>query len=323
MRCLRIGAYRGKLNLDHRNSIPKISKNQLLIRVHYSSINPSDLGFMAGVYGTPEYIASRVFPLTIGFEGSGIIEDSEDKSDIGKAAFFYSEEGAWADFTRVRKENCIMLPSTDQDLIKEASCFFINPLTAIGFIQVVKNSQSTSTINTSANSALGKIFRRLCEIENIALINIVRGEIKHNGTERFLTTDDPQYKSKLKSLAYDLDCRIAFDSVGGTLTGNLLNCLPSNSTIYHYGNLSLRSIGNVLTEDILFMNKTIRGFYLLNYMNSSGGEIKKEFNRIINKYGYKAFSSPIVNEFTPENVEFAIQEYRKTWSKGKTLLKFI
>jgi NADPH:quinone reductase-like Zn-dependent oxidoreductase len=61
-----------------------------LVKVHYSPINPSDLGFVAGRYGRYQ---DGVFPKTAGFEGSGIIVDSDSekgKKYIGKKVSFLS-----------------------------------------------------------------------------------------------------------------------------------------------------------------------------------------------------------------------------------------
>jgi NADPH:quinone reductase-like Zn-dependent oxidoreductase len=68
----------------------KISDEDFLLKVHYSPINPSDLGFLAGVYGRKPY---SNFPKPLGFEGSGIILDASqiNKSLIGKKVAFYCD----------------------------------------------------------------------------------------------------------------------------------------------------------------------------------------------------------------------------------------
>jgi NADPH:quinone reductase-like Zn-dependent oxidoreductase len=61
------------------------SKSDLLVKVHYSPINPSDLGFSQNVYGRTRH---DKYPLGLGFEGSGVIEESEDLSLIGRKICF-------------------------------------------------------------------------------------------------------------------------------------------------------------------------------------------------------------------------------------------
>ena len=77
-----------KINLLKTNS--KTNSPKFLVKVHYSPINPSDLGFIAGVYGR---FQDGIFPKTAGFEGSGVIVDAETeeaKKLIGKKIAFFS-----------------------------------------------------------------------------------------------------------------------------------------------------------------------------------------------------------------------------------------
>jgi NADPH:quinone reductase-like Zn-dependent oxidoreductase len=83
------------LSLIKKPSLKDIEKNKksdknFLIKVHYSPINPSDLGFLSGVYGKIPY---SNFPKNLGFEGSGIILDTSEnnKSLIGKKVAFYCD----------------------------------------------------------------------------------------------------------------------------------------------------------------------------------------------------------------------------------------
>jgi NADPH:quinone reductase-like Zn-dependent oxidoreductase len=47
--------------------------------MRYAPINPSDLNFYTGMYG----IRKEGFPV-MGFEGSGVVEEAEDESLIGR-----------------------------------------------------------------------------------------------------------------------------------------------------------------------------------------------------------------------------------------------
>jgi len=80
------------LNSNKKITLEKISKpsriinpNLIKIKVSYSPINPSDLGFIGNVYGRKKH---KSYPLGLGFEGSGIIEESLDSNLIGKRVAF-------------------------------------------------------------------------------------------------------------------------------------------------------------------------------------------------------------------------------------------
>ena len=93
MRALQQSAKNVGISLSSLNKISLPLKNNIdkfIVKVNYSPINPSDLGFLAGVYGRKPYTN---FPKPMGFEGSGIIEEASEsnKSLIGKKIAFYSD----------------------------------------------------------------------------------------------------------------------------------------------------------------------------------------------------------------------------------------
>lgn len=94
MRAIQFMFYNSSLTLKELSKLSLSSYKidnftKYLVKVHYSPINPSDLGFIAGVYGRYQ---DNVFPKTAGFEGSGIIVDSDSeigKKSIGKKISFF------------------------------------------------------------------------------------------------------------------------------------------------------------------------------------------------------------------------------------------
>ncbi len=73
------------------NKIPKPKlnpeSNNVLVKVSYAPINPSDIGYIFNLYGRYKH---KYYPCNIGFEGSGIIEESRDKTQIGKRVIFWT-----------------------------------------------------------------------------------------------------------------------------------------------------------------------------------------------------------------------------------------
>jgi NADPH:quinone reductase-like Zn-dependent oxidoreductase len=61
----------GRLPILADCPLPNRQKGQLLVKMSYAPINPSDLNFYTGLYG----IRKDNFVI-MGFEGSGIIEES-------------------------------------------------------------------------------------------------------------------------------------------------------------------------------------------------------------------------------------------------------
>jgi NADPH:quinone reductase len=59
---------KGKVGFG-RSPVQKPGPNQVLIKVHSSVINPSDLLFMKGKYN----VKPKTYPYTPGWEGSGVV----------------------------------------------------------------------------------------------------------------------------------------------------------------------------------------------------------------------------------------------------------
>lgn len=81
--------------------------------------------------------------------------------------------GAWSDYTILNKSEFFILPDNFKDM-KKAAYMFINPLTALSFIDIMKKSNTSTAIHTAGSSALGKMFTRLCKKNNFKIINTVR-----------------------------------------------------------------------------------------------------------------------------------------------------
>ena len=59
---------------------------------------------------------------------------------------------------------------------RDAASSFVNPLTALGFIETMKMENHSSLVHTAAASNLGQMLIKICLADNIPLVNIVRKE---------------------------------------------------------------------------------------------------------------------------------------------------
>ncbi len=211
--------------------------------------------------------------------------------------------------------------------MRKAACLFINPLTAFCFIDLMEKHNSKSAISTAASSVVGRIFTRLCEMEGYNLINTIRSdkyidELQGNNNKgRLLTvvTSKENFKEELSIGKRELEPTIAFDCIGGEMTGNILSSLMPGGVIYHYGNMSMRNMSNISTHDILFNDKSIKGFWLMNLVN----------RRTIDKFASHLGECPemydlnIKSVYNPGDFEAAIKDSRVDAGKGKVLFDFL
>ena len=119
---------------------PKPQKGQVLIKMAYSPINPSDLAFLTGEYGL-----KKGFPIVPGLEGSGVVESSGGgfvanrlKGKNVACSAPTTGNGTWAEYMVTEATKCVDL--SPQVGLDQGAMLFVNPLTALAFSKKAKQS---------------------------------------------------------------------------------------------------------------------------------------------------------------------------------------
>lgn len=115
------------------------------------------------------------------------------------------------------------------------------------------------------------MFNRLLPPEGIEIINIVRKEeqvelLRKEGANFILNSTDPEFEDKLKDMAVKMHAEVAFDAIGGEMTGKMLTCMPKNSTVYVYGALDGANVKNIEVRNFIYKNSKVTGFFLPNWL---------------------------------------------------------
>lgn len=99
--------------------------------------------------------------------------------------------------------------------------------------------------------------------------------------------------------------------------------MDEEGTLYHYGNLCLRNCSGIVTQDLIFLDKKICGFWLFKYLQRNNGYII--INELLEmlKNDTNIFDTHIQGTFKPDQFEEAFKLYRNDMSKGKVLFEFI
>lgn len=240
--------------------LPAFSPNDLLIKVLYAPINPSDLYFSYGVYGV-----RPPPPITLGMEGVGIVtevgKDVSEKYLNQKVAFMVKNEnfGSFAEFTVSNPRNVMVLKeerrvimknmideenkgekekvnylngeekfetmNKNKELMKKAG-MFINPMTVLGFWEMIEKGEHKAVIQTGGNSSVGKMLSKFLKEKGIRNISTVRSNdqiesLLQMGADKVLSTDSQNFLIELKNVVDEYKPTIFFDCVGGSLTGQV------------------------------------------------------------------------------------------------------
>lgn len=266
MRALRLHATDGvaSLRVDEVPA-PVPGRGQVLVRVICSPVNPSDVLYCEGRYGTPPPL-----PVIPGFEGCGVVVDAGGgllaRRLIGArvAGAVQGRQGFWAEYVVLNALETLRVPDPVDDV--SAASALVNPLTALALVRPVRQRQHRAMVQTAAASQVGRMIMRLAVRHGFPLINIVHRPalveaLQREGASRVLDSSAPDFHEALHAATREVGATWAVDAVGGPMTGWLATGLPRGSTIAVYGALA-GTPSQVEPGDLIFRQQTVTGYWL-------------------------------------------------------------
>ncbi|MBW8635592.1 zinc-binding dehydrogenase [Hoeflea sp. WL0058] len=223
-------------------TFPAPSGNQVLVKMEAAPINPSDLVILAGAadlenadYRNGKFVATVPEPfntgskarhglkLPAGNEGAGTVVASGD-SDLAKALVGQRVAcvpgNAYSQYCIADAALC--LPLGDYSAEDGASAF-VNPMTALGFVENAKMDGQNAILHTVGASNLGQMLTRICTEDGIGLVNIVRKDsqvalLEKLGSTHVVNSSEDEFMGRLRSAIDDTGAFYGFDPIGGGQT---------------------------------------------------------------------------------------------------------
>jgi NADPH:quinone reductase-like Zn-dependent oxidoreductase len=306
----------GKLTLRLEEVSPGApAADEVVVRVEAAPINPSDLGLLLGpadiatlassgsaerpevTFEVPKgrmaSVKARVGQsLPVGNEGAGTVIDAgeEGKALIGRRVGMLG--GAM--FTQVRKLKLRdVVPLPEGASAADGASMFVNPLTALSFVETMRMEGHKAIVHTAAASNLGQMLQKICLADGVPLVNIVRSAeqakiLTDIGAKYVLNSKDDDFRAKLTDAIAEVGATIAFDATGGgTLGSDIVQSMEqaagrapgeysrygSNTfkQLYIYGALDLTP--TVLNRLAFGFQWSVSGFLLTPWMAKAGKEV--------------------------------------------------
>jgi NADPH:quinone reductase-like Zn-dependent oxidoreductase len=310
------------LKIEEREIRP-LKENEVLVKMEAAPCNPSDIAFLRGGYNI-----KKTLPAVPGFEGTGLVVEAGAvaKSLIGERVSCFVQEGSdgtWAEFFIARKQDCIVLKENMP--VGQATCFAINPLTAFGMFEMVKQTNAKAIIVNAAGGQVPNILRAFANRDGIQVVNIVRKEtqlreLAQKGEAWVLDSSDENFQNNLKAICKKMRPSIAFDAVGGEMTAQLFNAMPGQSQVVVYGGLSGNTISGIDAMEVIFKGKKLLGFNLNDWIDAKSSD---EFFTLTNKLQDMFISGELKTEIQAsvplDDIVKGIRIYIKSMSGGKVL----
>ncbi len=312
------------LKLEERD-LPKFKSDEVLIKTHAAVCNPSDIAFIQGVYNIVKPV-----PTIPGFEGSGQIVGAGEKAKelIGKNVSAFVTNGAygtWAEYF-VAKTSDIILLNKDMDM-DEGACFSINPITAYGMFETVRIAGAKALIQNASGGQVAAFVRKMGEEFGCEVIDIVRKKetaemLIAEGAKNVLIETDEDFDNQLKDICNKLKPTVAFDAVGGILSGRMYNALAPHSDLIVYGGLSSKPMMELSVMDTIFSDKIVSGFNLMDWKKQlAEGEFEEISQSLQQKFIDGDYKTKISNTVELEDIVKGIKGYLGNMSGGKLLIK--
>lgn len=230
----------GKLTLEvSEESFPEPTGNQVLVKMEAAPINPSDLAILtsAADFDNAEYSPGKVVAqmpepflsgqksrygqrLPAGNEGAGTVVATGD-SDMAKALMGQRVAcvpgNAFSQYAIADAMMCLPLGDHSSEV---GASSFVNPMTALGFVENAKMDGQKAIVHTAAASNLGQMLIKICQEDGIELVNIVRKAehvemLRGIGAKYVVNSSEDDFMEQLRTAIDESDAFYGFDPIGG------------------------------------------------------------------------------------------------------------
>ncbi|MEQ5871880.1 zinc-binding dehydrogenase [Sagittula sp. NFXS13] len=220
-------------------SFPDPTGKQVLVKMEAAPINPSDLAILVGgadlenaEYSEGKFVAKMPeqankgskarhgMKLPAGNEGAGTViaagDDEAAQALMGQRVSCVPGN-AYSQYCIADAGMC--LPLGDHSAEEGASAF-VNPMTALGFVENAKMDGQEAILHTVGASNLGQMLTRICQEDGIGLVNIVRKSdqvdlLKDIGATHVVNSSDDDFMDQLTSAIDATGAFYGYDPVGG------------------------------------------------------------------------------------------------------------
>ena len=311
---------------------------QVLIQVEATPINPSDLGLLFASADTDNAVyspgkvmakmpenatramkARHGMAMPAGNEAAGIVVAAGEGCEqlMGKriACVPGTAYGSYA-----YADPNMGFEVAEGVTAEQAASSFVNPMTALGFVETMKLEGYTGIVHAAAASNLGQMLVKICLEDNIPLVNVVRSDaqvklLKDLGATHVLNMTDADYMPKLIDAIAETKAMIGFDPIGGgTVASNMLTAMEAaasrGAAFSRYGSSEPKKVciygaldlGPTILNRAFGLTWDLSGWLLTPFMMKAGMEVVGRMRARVTKDLTTTFASHYAKKGTLEDM---------------------
>jgi NADPH:quinone reductase-like Zn-dependent oxidoreductase len=273
---------------------PEPAADEIVIRVEATPINPSDIALLlgpidmntakqAGSAASPVLTANVLEralpamssrfdqPMPVGNEGAGTVVKAGSspaaQALMGKLVAVASGS-MYSQFKVAKAIEVLVLPSGTT--AKEAASCFVNPLTALSMVEVMRREGHKALVHTAAASNLGQMLNKICQRDGVSLVNVVRNAeqakiLKELGAKIVLDSTSPRFMAELIEAVGATEATLAFDAIGGgMMASQILTAMEA-------------AAASRMTSYSRYGSNTFKQVYIYGMLDTSKTELTRTF----------------------------------------------
>jgi NADPH2:quinone reductase len=284
--------------------------DEVIVRVDATPVNPTDLALMlsgadlsrattsAGTVTAPvpavvlQMFAGRIDQrLAVGTEGSGTVIATGDgaaaKALAGKVVA--TSGGMFATHRKLPAAAVRELPPGAS--AEDGASSFVNPVTALSFVETMRAEGHKAIVHTAAASNLGQMLVKICAADRVPLVNLVRRPeqvelLRGLGAEHVVDSSAQSYAADLGAAIAATGATLAFDAIGGgPQVSQILDAMEraavrKMTTFSHYGSSTYKQVyiygsldrGPTPLVRTFGMTWGVAGYLVMNALKKLGGD---------------------------------------------------
>ncbi|WP_137789242.1 zinc-binding dehydrogenase [Bacillus sp. E(2018)] len=299
--------------------VPKIGKNEVLINVAYTSVNYADIKKRVGKKG------KGTFPLTLGLDAAGTIEEASADSIFSKGdrVIAFPKAGSYAEYVVANEQLVFKIPE-NLSLEQAATMPTVSILSYILLHEIGQVKKTDTIVVHSAAGGVGSMLLQLAKLAGVQKIIGTVGNlnkenyVKRLGADVVCTYDT--FADEVLTYTENLGANVIFDSVAGEVTSRSLGCLALYGTLVQFGNSS-GTAGSFKTSDVHSSCRNVKGFSLGTTRKYDPARLAPVAEKVLKLFATKKVILPVSHVFDLSDVAQAHKLVESRKYEGKVLIK--